>query len=171
MVAFEFLASGTVTSAEGFLAGATECGIKPSGGLDLALLYSEKPCTVAGVFTTNTIKAAPVVVSQRRVKAGRAQGVIVNSGCANACTGEQGIADAEEMAGLAAGKLGVAAEDMLVASTGVIGVRLPMERIQMGVAKISLKQNGGYELARAIMTTDTFPKEVALRVQGDNNSQ
>jgi len=168
MVAFEFLASGTVTSAEGFLAGATECGIKPSGGLDLALLYSEKPCTVAGVFTTNTIKAAPVVVSQRRVKAGRAQGVIVNSGCANACTGEQGIADAEEMAGLAAGKLGVAAEDMLVASTGVIGVRLPMERIQMGVAKISLKQNGGYELARAIMTTDTFPKEVALRVQGES---
>ncbi len=167
MAVIEFLASGTVTSAQGFLAGATVCGIKASGGVDLAILHSEKPCTVAGVFTTNAIKAAPVVVSQRRVRSGRAQSIIVNSGCANACTGEDGVADAEEMAELAAKKLGLSAYDVLVASTGVIGVRLPLERIRSGVKGIVLKGNGGHELAKAIMTTDTFPKEVALRVETD----
>ncbi len=164
---FEFLASGTVTSVQGFLAGATGCGIKAGGGADLAILHSEKPCTVAGVFTTNVIKAAPVVVSQKRVRSGRAQSLIVNSGCANACTGDEGIADAEEMAELAARRLGVSASDVLVASTGVIGVRLPVERVRSGVGTIVLKRDGGHELAKAIMTTDTFPKEIALRVQAD----
>ncbi len=167
MATFEFLASGSVTSVQGFLAGATECGIKASGGADLAILHSEKLCTVAGVFTTNLIKAAPVVISRRRVRSGKAQSIIVNSGCANACTGDEGIADAEEMAELAARKLGVSADDVLVASTGVIGVKLPIERVRRGVEKIDLRRDGGHELAKAIMTTDTFPKEVALRVEDD----
>lgn len=165
MAVFEFLAAGTVTSAQGFLAGATVSGIKASGGLDLAILHSEKPCAVAGVFTSNAVKAAPVVVSQRRVRFGRGQSVIANSGCANACTGDEGLADAEEMAELAAKRLGIPAGEVLVASTGVIGIRLPVERVQSGVEKIVLKRDGGHELARAIMTTDTFPKEVALRVE------
>lgn len=164
---FEFLASGGVTSAHGFLAGAVESGIKSHGGLDLAILHSEKLCTVAGVFTANAIKAAPVVISEMHVRTGNAQSLIVNSGCANACTGEAGIADAEEMAEVAARKLGILADNILVASTGVIGVRLPMERIRTGVERIVLKPDGGHELARAIMTTDTFPKEVAIRVEAD----
>lgn len=167
MAEFEFLASGTVTSAQDFLAGAIQCGIKAGGGTDLAVLHSLKPCAVAGVFTTNAIKAAPVVVSQRRVRLGRARSIIVNSGCANACTGDKGIADAEEMARLAARKLGVSADEVLVASTGVIGVRLPIDRVRSGVEGIVLKRDGGHELARAIMTTDTFAKEVALRVESD----
>ncbi len=170
MALFEFLASGTVSAAQGFLAGATVSGIKASGGLDLAILHSEKPCAVAGVFTSNTIKAAPVIVSQRRVRSGRAQSIIVNSGCANACTGDEGIADAEEMAGLAAKRLGVPTDEVLVASTGVIGIRLPVGCIQSGVEKIVLKRDGGHELAKAIMTTDTFPKEIALRVETDRGA-
>lgn len=164
---FEFLASGSVTSAKGFLAGAVESGIKQRGGLDLAILHSERPCTAAGLFTTNTIKAAPVIISERRVRSGRAQSLIVNSGCANACTGEVGIADAEAMTEFAAKLLGISAHDVLVASTGVIGTRLPMERVRAGVERVALKVDGGHELARAIMTTDTFPKEIALRVHAD----
>ncbi len=164
---FEFLASGSVTSAHGFLAGAVESGIKSRGGLDLAILHSEKVCAAAGVFTANAIKAAPVVISEMRVRTGNAQSLIVNSGCANACTGEEGIADAEEMAELTARKLGISANNILVASTGVIGVRLPLRCIQSGVERIVLKPDGGHELARAIMTTDTFPKEVALRIEAD----
>jgi len=146
----------------GFLAGATAAGIKTKGGLDLGILCSEGPCVAAGMFTTNRIKAAPVVWSQGRVAGGKAQAVVVNAGCANACTGERGLADAGEMAALAAKTLKLKAEDVLVASTGVIGHCLPMERIAAGLKKISLSPDGGHDLARAIMTTDTFPKEVAV---------
>jgi len=162
----EFVAEGTVTSPQGFHAGATCAGIKKKarGGLDLGLLFSEEPCRVAGVFTTNKIKAAPVILCQERLKSGRAVAVVANSGCANACTGEQGLADAAEMAALAATGIGVSPEDVLVASTGVIGKQLPMELIRAGLGKIVLSADGGHALEEAIMTTDTVPKEVAASV-------
>jgi glutamate N-acetyltransferase/amino-acid N-acetyltransferase len=140
----------------------TSAGIKTRGGLDLGILCSEKPCVAVGVFTINKVKAAPVVWSQGRVAIGKAQAIVVNAGCANACTGEPGLEDAAEMAKLAAQKLKLKAADVLVASTGVIGQRLPMERIAAGLKDIFLSVDGGHELARAIMTTDTFPKEIAV---------
>ena len=156
------IAEGTITSPRGFLAGATAAEIKYKGRLDLGILYSEKPCSVAGRFTKNRIKAAPVLWCQQRVASGKAQAVIINAGCANACTGAQGVKDAKAMAQAAAKKLSVSADAVLVASTGVIGRKLPMDRIEAGVKKIKLSAAGGHELARAIMTTDTHPKEIAV---------
>ena len=163
----EFVPSGCVTSARGFRAGATYAGIKQRADdvLDLGILFSEAPCTAAALFTTNRIKAAPVVLCGERLKAGKIEAVVANSGCANACTGEQGLADAAEMADLAARSLGISPEAVLVASTGVIGVPLPMHLIRDGVERIVLSVDGGHELARAIMTTDKVPKEAAVRVR------
>jgi len=161
------ISGGTITSPKGFLAGATGAGIKAKGGLDLGILCSEKPCVAAGMFTTNRVKAAPVLWSQQRIAEKKAQAIVVNAGCANACTGESGMEDAAGMAKLAAKKLKLAAEEVLVASTGVIGQRLPMERIDKGIEDIALSAEGGHELAQAIMTTDTYPKEVAVSVDGN----
>jgi glutamate N-acetyltransferase / amino-acid N-acetyltransferase len=163
-----FIKSGGITSPKGFRAGATSADIKGNGKgkLDLAILCSEVPCTAAAVFTTNQIKAAPVILSKRRLRRKKAMAVVVNSGNANASTGEQGMADAAMMAKLAAGHVGVAPADVLVASTGVIGHLLPMDRIRAGVERIALSVNGGHDLARAIMTTDTMPKEVAVSAGG-----
>ena len=160
---FEFISSGMVTSPKGFTAGAAHADIKKGKNLDLALLASEAPCDVAGLFTSNRIKAAPVVLCQQRLSGGKARGVVINSGCANACTGEQGLADAGEMASLAAAALGAAPEQVLVASTGVIGQMLPMEQLRDGMKRISLSRDGGHELAEAIMTTDTVLKEAAVK--------
>jgi len=158
---------GTVTSPEGFFAGATSAGInkKAEDKPDLAVLFSEAPCVAAGLFTTNRIKAAPVVLSQQRLKQGRAGAVVVNSGCANACVGERGVRDAARMAKLTAEGIGISPEDVLVASTGVIGVPLPMKRIAPAVEQVILSRDGGHELARAMMTTDNFAKETAVRVK------
>ncbi len=160
----EFIPSGTVTSPNGFCAGATYAGIKTAseGVLDLGILFSEAPCAAAALFTTNRIRAAPVILSQQRLQSGRGIAVVVNSGCANASTGEQGLDDAARMAALAAEGLGISAEDVLVASTGVIGQRLPMQLISAGMKQIILSSDGGHSLARAIMTTDTLPKETAI---------
>ncbi|MFC2066477.1 bifunctional glutamate N-acetyltransferase/amino-acid acetyltransferase ArgJ [Chloroflexota bacterium] len=160
----EFTPSGTVTSPKGFSAGATYVGIKKKAedSLDMGILFSEVPCAAAALFTANRIKAAPIVLSQQRLQDGRAVALVVNSGCANACTGEEGLADAAEMAELAARGIGVPAEDVVVASTGVIGQRLPMRKIKDGISRIVLSREGGHQLARAIMTTDTVPKEVAV---------
>ncbi len=165
----EFIPEGTVTSPKGFRAGATCAGIKKETkhGLDLGILFSETPCVATAVFTTNKIKAAPVVLSQERLQGGRAVAVVVNSGCANACTGEQGLRDAVEMADLAAKRIGVSPEDVVVASTGVIGEQLPMKQIRAGIGQIILSPEGGHSLVKAMMTTDTVPKEVAARV-GDS---
>jgi len=165
----EFIDSGGVTSAQGFRAGATVAGIKKKDALDLGILFSEAPCAAVALFTTNEIKAAPVVLSQQRLQSGRAVAVVVNSGCANACTGEQGLRDAAEMAELAAGGIGVSSEEVLVASTGVIGLPLPMELIKAGISQVVLSGGGGHELARAIMTTDTSPKETAVAVSVDDS--
>ncbi len=162
---FKTITSGAVTSPQGFLAGAVKASIKSQEKLDLAILCSEKPCVAAGVFTTNAIKAAPVILSRKHLKNRSAQAIVVNSGCANACTGDSGMADAVEMARSVAGKLGLSTEDVLVAGTGVIGVPLPMDRVRAGIRKVALTKEGGHELARAMMTTDTFPKEMAIFVE------
>ena len=167
----ELIPSGGITSPEGFCAGATRAGIKKSSGdrPDLGILFSEVTCTAAALFTTNRVKAAPVVLSRERLESGRAVAVVVNSGCANACTGEAGLADAIETGDLAAKSMGISPEDVLVASTGVIGDRLPMEQIRAGIKLVVLSRDGGHELTRAIMTTDTVPKETALAVKvGDS---
>ena len=161
-----FITSGTVTSPNGFWAGATYAGIKKKGDgtLDLGILYSEVPCVAVGLFTTNKIKAAPVVLSQQRLPSAEVRALVVNSGCANASVGEPGLKDAVRMADLTAQKMKVAPESALVASTGVIGKRLPMELIEKGIGQVTVSRDGGHQLARAIMTTDTVPKEEAVAV-------
>src|SRR5215217_4495676 len=152
----ELIADAAITDAAGFSAGAVHAGIKKDGqSLDLCIIASDRPATAAGVFTRNKVRAAPVKLSEERLRSGRCQAVIVNVGNANACTAERGLADAERMTELAAARLGLSARDVVVASTGVIGVHLPMEKIERGVAQIELSRTGGHDAARAIMTTDT----------------
>jgi len=159
------LVPGDAASPKGFRAAGVHCGVK-SERLDLALLVSEVPAAAAGVFTTNKVKAAPVRYTQRAVAAGRAQAVVVNSGNANACTGEPGFADAAEMARLAGQALGLNPELVLVASTGVIGVPLPMEAIRAGIPRAARELAADGDLAaRAILTTDSFPKTAAFRAK------
>ncbi|MBE9512518.1 MAG: bifunctional glutamate N-acetyltransferase/amino-acid acetyltransferase ArgJ [Chloroflexi bacterium] len=164
-----FVASGTVTSPRGFRAGATYAGVKKKGKgvLDLGILLSEVPCVTEGLFTANRIKAAPVILSQQRLPSGEVRAVVVNSGCANAVVGETGLKDAARMAALAAQNIGVSPGAVLVASTGVIGRRLPMELIETGIRQATVSRDGGHKLARAIMTTDTVPKEAAVAVSVD----
>lgn len=160
----KFIPSGTITSVTGFLAGAVHAGIKSEDELDLAILCSEVPCTAVGVLTANRIKSAPVILSQRHLLRGKAQAIVVNSGCANACVGEQGLADASQMARLVAGKLDILPEDILIASTGIIGTLLPMDCVRTGIEKIKPSRDGGHDFAKAIMTTDTKPKKVTVQV-------
>ena len=145
---------------KGFKFSAVEAAVKKPGRLDLALIYSEVPAQVAAVFTVNKVKAAPVLLDEERVKAGTCRALVVNSGNANACTGAQGMADAVETTGLVAEGLGVAKESVLVASTGVIGVPLPMERIRGAIPALVAGAGSSTldDLAAAIMTTDTFAK-------------
>ena len=156
--------NGAITSPQGFAAGGVYIGLKTRGAdkLDLALLVSDTPCAVGGVFTTSAIRSATVDLDRERVATGRARALIVNAGIANTCVGAQGYKDAAEMTRLAADRLGLDAADVLVCSTGVIGVELPMSLIRAGVAQIALSHDGGNELARAMMTTDTHPKETAV---------
>jgi glutamate N-acetyltransferase/amino-acid N-acetyltransferase len=163
---------GHVTTPRGFRAGAVFAGIKTygEGKLDLGILASDTECTASGMYTQSTVKGAPVLVTQRHLADQRARGIVVNAGCANVATGAQGIADAEEMARLAAGVIGCAAEDLAVCSTGVIGRPLPMERIREGLSRIELRPDGGADLARAIMTTDTRPKHLAASVEVDGRT-
>lgn len=164
----DFIPSGGVTSPGGFLAGAAHAGIKYTDPkrLDLGILFSKTPCNAAAVFTTNKVKAATVLLDIKRLQKGKASAVVINSGCANACTGEQGMADAIKMTELAAKQTGVKPENVLVSSTGVIGTMLPMAKIEKAIAKIKLTVEGGHDVARAIMTTDRVPKEVAVRAEG-----
>jgi len=160
-----------VASPLGFRAAATACGIRPSGP-DLALIAADRGCSAAAVFTANRAQAAPVVVSREHVADGTARAVLVNAGCANAGTGEQGLRDAREMAALAAEQLGCQPGEIIVASTGVIGIELPMERIRAGIVRLarSLSRDGGAEAARAILTTDTHPKEVVVEFPLDGRT-
>jgi glutamate N-acetyltransferase/amino-acid N-acetyltransferase len=163
----EPIANGAITDAAGFRAGAVHAGIKKDGhSLDLCIIASERPATAAGVFTRNKVRAAPVLVSEERLRGGRCQAIVVNAGNANCCTAERGLADARRMTELTAQKLGVAVPDVAVASTGVIGVHLPMERVEAGIGSVELRSGNqaGHDAALAIMTTDTRPKEAAVRL-------
>ena len=159
---------GGVTAPSGFRASGLHCGIKASGKPDLSLIVSDVAAAAAGVFTINLAKAPPIYLCQDHLATtgGRAIAIITNSGCANACTGPQGAADATEMAQLTAAALGCSAQHVLVASTGVIGVNLKMDKLRAGIplAVKALEPNGGAAAARAIMTTDPFPKEYAVEV-------
>jgi glutamate N-acetyltransferase / amino-acid N-acetyltransferase len=154
---------GAITAPAGFRAAGICAGIKKDRP-DLTLLAADAACSAAAVFTTNRAQAAPVLVSREHVASGRARAVIVNAGCANAATGAGGLADAREMAALTAQAVGCAPTEVLVASTGVIGVRLPMAKLRAGIphAAAALSREGGADAARAIMTTDTRPKEVLV---------
>ncbi len=144
----------------GFSAAAASAGIKKHGGSDVALIFSDLPCSAAGVFTTNKVRAAPVLVSSEKVASGRARAILVNSGNANACTGEPGMKAALRTVEAAAGALGVEPEDVLLASTGVIGSLLDVSLIEgaMDVLVSGLSKDGLTDAAAAIMTTDSFPK-------------
>ncbi|CCO07840.1 bifunctional glutamate N-acetyltransferase/amino-acid acetyltransferase ArgJ [Desulforamulus hydrothermalis] len=157
---------GGVTAARGFLAGGAAAGLKKNGQLDLALIYSSTPARAAGVYTTNLVQAAPLVLTRRRVAAGTARAVIINAGNANACTGARGLSDAAAMAGAAAAALDIEEQQVLVASTGVIGVPLPVEKIAAAVPALaaSLSPENHSRAARAIMTTDLVAKEYAVQV-------
>jgi len=154
-----------ITAPRGFIAGAAAAGIKYEGRLDIGVVCSERPATCAGVFTRNAVKSAPVLLSARRAASGSARAVVANSGCANACTGARGLADAEQMTALAASHLGIRSEEVLVGSTGVVGTFLPLDRVAAGLAKLCARRDGGHDFARAIMTTDTTCKEIALTVR------
>ena len=158
--------SGTATSPTGFLAGSTFAGIKTygTGKLDLGILASDRPCTVAGTFTKARLHSASVDINRPRIADGRARAVVVNSGCANSSTGQRGLDDGALVANWVAEKLGAPVDEVLICSTGVIGHFLPMEKIEAGTAAIALSPDGGAEFASAILTTDTRPKHGSVRV-------
>lgn len=158
---------GGVTAAQGFVAGGIHCGVRKNKSKpDLAMIYSEKPCTAAAVYTRNLVKGAPILVTQKNLADGTAKAVICNSGNANTCNAD-GVEKAEAMCQLAAKALGIAPQDVVVASTGVIGQVLPLEPIQEGIPELvkTLSPEGSLAAATAIMTTDTIPKEAAVQVE------
>lgn len=159
-----------VTAAAGFKAAGVACGLKKTGALDLALVASESDCATAGVFTTNRVQAAPVLYDRNLLNSNRdtIRAVVINSGCANACTGEPGLEDTRNTARAAASALGGRPEQVLVLSTGVIGVRLNMDKIHAGISNASkyLSAEGGSDASKAIMTTDTRQKLSQLQLAG-----
>ena len=166
---------GGITAPTGFRSAAVHCGIKPKPeALDLTVIAVDTFASMAGIFTTNLAQAAPVLVSKGHLEATHGIGcaIVVNSGCANACTGDEGLANARRMAEEVARALGCPAEQVLVASTGVIGVALPMDRVVAGIQQAcsTLAHGRGSDAARAIMTTDPFPKEHAVRVTTSRGS-
>ena len=161
---------GGVTAAKGFEAASTAAKIKYQDRTDMAMIYSQVPCECAGTFTTNVVKAACVKWDQQVVKSGaKAQAVIVNSGIANACTGAEGFGYCKDTADAAAEALGINADGVLIGSTGVIGKQLPIDRIVAGVKALAEKKNdtlaNGTEAAKAIMTTDTCEKQIAVEIE------
>jgi glutamate N-acetyltransferase/amino-acid N-acetyltransferase len=158
-------ATGAVTAAKGFAAGAVHAGIRKEK-LDLTIVRSTIPAVGAGMFTTNRVQAAPVVVSRAHLAQSEPQAVVINSGVANAATGEQGELDALATAAETARLLGIAPEQVLVLSTGVIGVKLPMPKLLAGLGEIELAPDGGAEAAEAILTTDSHPKESVVSRSG-----
>lgn len=158
---------GGITAVPGILAAGLHAGIKAAPAKDLALIYSSNPAAAAGVFTSNRIVGAPVKVTRERIRSGVAQAIVASSGCSNVATGEQGIRDAREMTEIVAKHLRIPDERVLVASTGVIGRNLPMDKIRPALPKLvkALSPQGSHAAAEGIMTTDTHPKEAALRVE------
>jgi glutamate N-acetyltransferase/amino-acid N-acetyltransferase len=160
--------NGGVTAPHGFLPAGINVGVKPgTKKKDIAIVYSVKKCNAAAVYTKNKFKAPPLFVTEENLKNNEAQAIVVNSGCANACTGDQGGIDALKMASVTGEVLSVDPSDVIVASTGVIGVYLPMEKIERGIREIGgiLSEDGGTDASLAIMTTDTVRKEVAYECE------
>ena len=160
----EWIPDGGVTSPRGWRAGATYAGVKTYGEeprFDIGILASDRPASAAGVFTKNLVFGPAVALDRARVANGRGRAIVANSGCSNTVTGEQGERDARRMTALVAEQLGIAEDDVFVASTGVIGRHLPMHLIEPGIASIAVAEDGGAGFARAIMTTDTRPKSHA----------
>ena len=167
-----FVDQGTVTSPKGFVAGATFAGLKTyaEDKLDLGILLSQGPSTATGVFTTNAIKSPSVKLTQEHLAKGEVRAVVVNSGVANAGVGEQGLIDAREVVSLASHYLGLKPEAVLMCSTGLIGRELPMALLRASVSQIQLQEDGGHYLARAILTTDSCPKEAAVAYDVGNTT-
>jgi glutamate N-acetyltransferase/amino-acid N-acetyltransferase len=153
-------AHGEAIHIQGFEFSAVWCGIKKAESLDLALIYSSKTASIAGAFTKNCVPAAPVVLDRQRLRLGRARAILANSGCANACAGSEGYKSALQTSSWVAEALGISEDEVFVASTGVIGVPLPMERVRSGLPRLvaGLKKEKLPQVAQAIMTTDTVPK-------------
>ena len=160
---------GGVASAQGFTAGGVHAGIKTAGDgvFDLGIVLSDSPASAAGVFSRNKVLSPSVTLSNRRIANGTARAIVANSGCANCSVGQQGLTDAEEMTALAAAHVDVDPEKVLIGSTGLIGVELPMALVRQNLGNIILSDDGGNRFARSIMTTDTHPKEVAVSTQID----
>jgi len=161
---------GNVIAPKGFKVGSVHCGLKrDKKNHDIGIIFSEQPCKTAALFTTNQIVAAPIKLSRKVVKNGKAHAIVVNSGNANACTGKKGEKDAETMALLTSGHLNIKPDDVIVASTGIIGHHLPMSNIKSGISKSSErlgnKNTHATSIAKAIMTTDLVPKHVAVRTK------
>lgn len=161
----------SITAPEGFLASGIHCGLKKKKK-DLALIYSEVPCVSAGVYTSNKVKGAPILVCKEHLENNTAQAIICNSGNANTCNGDNGLGKAKKMADLQGKALNINTEDVLVASTGVIGVPLNIEAIEAGIPKLtkSLSKDGATDACTAIMTTDTVKKELAVQFIIDNKT-
>ncbi len=160
----EIIADGTVTTPRGFTAGGIHVGVRDDWSkLDVGLLVSEQLCTAAATYTRNKLMAAPLLITQKHLANGTARAVVANSGCANAATGDQGVTNAMTMASAAGAALGISPDDVVVASTGVIGTQLPMDRVEPGIGRVALTQQGGIDFAVSIMTTDTVPKYMAVR--------
>ncbi|MCI0469019.1 MAG: bifunctional glutamate N-acetyltransferase/amino-acid acetyltransferase ArgJ [Nitrospirae bacterium] len=151
---------------KGFLFSTVEAAIKKPGRKDLALIYSERECAMSGMFTKNRVKAAPVLLDMQRIRRGVGQAVVVNSGNANACTGGQGMKDAKEMAALAAEYLGLKDDMVYICSTGVIGAKMPMDKIRPGIRELvrNIGKSDIKDAAAAIMTTDIFPKIASRKI-------
>ncbi len=165
---FHRLDDGNLTSVPGFYSGADSAGIKTAeSAFDVGMLYSERRCRVAGVFSRNAFPGAPLILTREHLSDDAAQALVVNSGCANTYTGVEGIRDARRMADVAAERLAVPVRDVLVASTGLIGAALPIERVVAAIERLQLAKDRGHAFAEAIMTTDTHPKELAVELEMD----
>ena len=158
---------GGVTAPSGYRAAGIQTGVKESGAKDLALVYSTRPANAAAVYTTNKVQGAPIAIDREHLADGKARAVILNSGNANVCNGDVGLDHARRMCALTASELGLQTEEVLVCSTGLIGVPLPIAKIEAGIPRIvaALSEDGGATAAEAIMTTDTVPKSCAVEVE------
>ena len=168
----KIIKDGTITNVKGIKAAGISAQLKKSGKKDLALIYSEKKAVSAAVFTKNLVKAAPIILNMENIKNGNTQAIIVNSGNANSCTGETGLENAKKMTEFAANELGLKKEEILVQSTGIIGVQLDMKKIETGISKIckEISKDGGNNAAAAIMTTDTFTKQICAEIEIDGKT-
>ena len=165
--AISVLESGTVLTPKGYTGGAVFAGLKTAGTdkLDLGVIFSELPAKAVGTFTTNRVRSPSVALSERNIASGQARAIVANSGSANCCVGGQGLTDAKEMTSLVAEKLNLSAGEVLICSTGIIGVELPMGLIRSGLGNLVLTRDQGHAFARSIMTTDTFVKQIAVSVE------